>query len=176
MWSSTMLFKVCIIGFLLLSAFQSKAGQVQAVIDQALAGLDVVASHDPYSGTLKRMYIGWDENGKAKVGVVYREIESFTTITGVVIVHKTPQGFVLHEALFPDIEKIENDSDRKQILSVLKPFKNIPFDPHAEKSAVDGLSEATRHGIKTSGYLNYMARRVALEMETLPAWTRQKKK
>ena len=171
-----MLFRVFIIGFMLLGASRSKAEQVQAVIDQALAGLDVVASDDPYSSTLRRMYIGWDENGKAKVGVVYREIESFETITGVVIVHKTPEGFVLHEALFPDIGKIKNDKDRKQVLTVLKQFKNIPFDPHAEKSAVDGLSGATRHGLKTSGYLNYMARRVALEMEDLPAWTRQKKK
>lgn len=171
-----MLFRVFITGFMLLGVSQSKADRVQAVIDQALAGLNVVVSEDPYSSTLKRMYIGWDENGKAKVGVVYREIKSFETITGVVIVHKTPEGFVLHEALFPDIVKIQNPKDREQVLTVLKQFKNVPFDPHAEKSAVDGLSAATRHGIKTSGYLNYMTRRVAIEMETLPDWTRQKKK
>lgn len=171
-----MLFRVAIIGFMLLGVSRSKADQVQAVIERELTGLDVVVSDDPYSGTLKRMYIGWDENKKAKVGVVYREIESFERITGVVIVHNTPKGFVLHEALFPDIEKIQNTKDREQVLTVLKQFKNVPFDPHAEKSAVDGLSGATRHGLKTSGYLNYMARRVALEMEDLPVWTRQNKK
>ena len=171
-----MLFRVFITGFMLLGASRSNAEQVQAVIDRALAGLYVVVSEDPYSDTLKGMYIGRDEYGRAKVGVVYREFESFETITGVVIVHKTPEGFILHEALFPDIGKIMNEKDRQQVLTVLQQFKNVPFDPHAEKSAVDGLSGATRHGLKTSGYLNYMARRVALEMEDLPAWTRQKKK
>jgi hypothetical protein len=171
-----MLFKVITIGFMLLGVFRSSADPVQAAIDRALAGLDVAVSADPYSSALKRMYIGWDGQGKAKVGVAYREIESFETITGIVIVHKTPEGFILHEVLFPDIGKIQNDKDRQQVLTVLKQFKNIPFDPHAEKSAVDGLSGATRHGLKTSGYLNYMARRIALDMENQPAWTRQKKK
>ena len=171
-----MLFKGLIIGLMLLGTSRSNADQLQEVIDQALAGLDVVVSEDPYSSTLKRMYIGRDEHGRAKVGVVYREIESFVPITGVVIVHKNPEGFVLHEALFPDIGKIQSDKDRQQVLTVLKQFKNVPFDPHAEKSAVDGLSGATRHGIKTSGYLNYMARRTALEMENQPDWTRQEKK
>lgn len=171
-----MLFKALFLGFMLLGVSWSKAEPVQAVIDQALAGLDVVASEDPYSSTLKRMYIGRDGNGRAKVGVTYREIESFKPITGIVIVHKTPEGFVLHQARFPDIGKIKDAKDRKQVLTVLEQFKNVPFDPHAEKSAVDGLSGATRYGLITSGYLNYMARRVALEMESLPGWTQQKKK
>lgn len=171
-----MLFKALLLGFMLLSVSWSKADQVQVVIDQALAGLDVAASDDPYSSTLKRMYIGRDVTGIAKVGVAYREIESFKPITGVVIVHKTPEGFVLHQAFFPDIGNIKDARDRKQVLTVLEQFKDIPFDPHAEKSAVDGLSGATRYGLITSGYLNYMARRVALEMENLPAWTKPEKK
>ena len=68
------------------------------------------------------------------------------------------------------IDKIKNAKDRQQVLTVLAQFKDVPFDPHAEKSAVDGLSGATRYGIKTSGYLNYMARRIALEMEARPDW------
>ncbi len=90
------------------------------------------------------------------------------------IVDKTENGYVLREAIFPDIDKIKNAKDRKQIMSVLKQFKNVPFDPHAEKSAVDALSGATRYGIKTSGYLNYLARHVALAMETPPEWAREK--
>jgi hypothetical protein len=170
-----MLLKVFTIGFLLLGAFQSGAEQVQAVIDHALSGLEVVASDEPYSRTLQRMFIGWDDQKNPRIGVVYREIESYKPITGVVIVEKTAEGFVLKEALFPDIGKIRSAKDRKEVLTVLKQFKNIPFDPHAEKSAVDGLTGATRYGIKTSGYLNYMARRVALEMESQPAWTKPKK-
>ena len=170
-----MLFRVITIGLLFVGITGAKADKLQDAIDTALAGMDVVVSDDPYSRTIKRMYIGRDKNGEAKVGVVYREIESFKPITGVVVVHKTADGFILHEAVFPDIVKIKKPKDRKQVISVLKQFKNVPFDPHAEKSAVDGLSGATRYGIKTSGYLNYMARRVALEMEALPDWTHPKK-
>ncbi|MEE9368701.1 MAG: hypothetical protein V3V05_07525 [Pontiella sp.] len=166
--------RVFLIGLLLACISVATADKVQAVIDEALAGLEIVSSEDPYSRTLKRMYIGWDENGEAKVGVVYREIESYKPITGVVIVENTADGFVLHEAVFPDVNKIKNATDRKQVITVLKQFKNVPFDPHAEKSAVDSLSGATRYGMKTSGYLNYMARRVALEMENPSEWAQPK--
>jgi hypothetical protein len=176
LWSLSMRFMAIIIGLLFAGSMVTTADKVQDTINEALAGLDVVVSDDPYSRTIKRMYMGWDKNGEAKVGVAYREIESFKTITGVVIVHKTVDGFILHEAEFPDIGKIKNAKDRKQVLSVLKQFKGVPFDPHAEKSAVDGLTGATRYGIKTSGYLNYMTRRVALEMESLPEWTKPKNK
>lgn len=171
-----MRFKVLAICMFIMGVGPARADQVQAAVDQALAGLDIVASDDPYSRTIKRMFIGFDGQGKAKLGAAYREIESFKTITGVVIVDKTPEGFILREALFPDIAKIKNAKDRKQVLTVLEQFKNIPFDPHAEKSAVDTISGATRYGLKTTGYLNYMARRIALEMETLPDWTKQNKK
>ena len=169
-----MLFRVLTIGLFAIGI--ATAGTIQDVVDEALSGLEVVVSENPYSRTIERMYIGWNGNGEAKVGVAYRKIASFKPITGVVIIHKTPEGFVLHEAVFPDIGKIKNAKDRKQVLTVLRYFKNVPFDPHAEKSAVDGLSGATRYGTKTSGYLNYMARRVALEMETLPDWTKPQKK
>ena len=171
-----MVFRALIIYLFMAGVFSVNAEDIQSVINHALAGLEIKISDDPYSRTIERMLIGYDRSGASKVGVAYREIESFKPITGVVIVHRTPSGFTLHEALFPDIKKIRNAKDRKQVLTILKQFKNIPFDPHAEKSAVDGLTGATRYGIKTSGYLNYMARRTALEMEAKPDWPPQKNK
>lgn len=155
-------------------ACSAHAGDVQVIIDGAMTNLTVHVSDDPYSRTIEKMLIGYDAQGEPKVGIAYRKIESFKPITGVVIVEKTAKGFILRAALFPDIGKIKNAKDRKQVLAVLKQFKGVPFDPHAEKSAVDGLSGATRYGIKTSGYLNYMARRTALEMETKPDWPKKK--
>lgn len=169
-----MLFRVLTVGALWLSLLSAQADRVKSLIDQAMEGLEVSISSDPYSRTIERMLIGYDSDGEAKVGIAYREIESFKPITGIVIVHKTPTGFILHEALFPDIQKIKKAKDRKQVLAILKQFKAIPFDPHAEKSAVDGLSGATRYGIKTAGYLNYMARRTALEMKAKPNWPKKK--
>ena len=165
-----MVFKAIIL-FLFLSCISSiQAEDLEKVIAQAMAGLEVKISENPYSRTIERMLIGYDREGNPKVGIAHRKIESYKPITGVVIIHWTPDGFILHEALFPDIKKIRNAKDRKQVLSVLKQFKAIPFNPHAEKSAVDSLTGATRYGIKTSGYLNYMARRTALEMQTKPDW------
>jgi hypothetical protein len=171
-----MVFRALIIYLFLAGVFSVKAKDIQSVINDAMTGLEIKISYDPYSRTIERMLIGYDHSGEPKVGLAYREIESFKPITGVVIVRRTPSGFILHEALFPDIKKIRNAKERKQVLTILKQFKNIPFDPHAEKSAVDGLTGATRYGIKTSDYLNYMARRTALEMEAMPDWPKQKKK
>jgi hypothetical protein len=169
-----MVFKAIILS-LFLSCISSVHGEeLKSVISRSMAGLEVKISDNPYSRTIERMLIGYDSEGNAKVGIAHRKIESYKPITGIVIVHWTPDGFILHEALFPDIKKIRNAKDRKQVLSVLKQFKAIPFDPHAEKSAVDGLTGATRYGIKTSGYLNYMARRTALEMKAKPDWPIQK--
>lgn len=158
------------LGAWLAVAASAAAGGIENVLGQAMAGLEVRASETPYSRTIDRMYLGYDPQGNPKVGLAHREIESFKPITGVVVVEKTDGGFVLREARFPDIDKIKDAKDRQQVLTVLEQFQNVPFDPHAEKSAVDGLSGATRYGIKTSGYLNYMARRIALEMESKPAW------
>jgi|GEM_PF-3546852 len=168
-----MRFRGLYIGLIVLSGAAALAGDVGHAIDAALAGLDARASDEPYNRAIERMYIGFDDSGRPQTGLAYREIESFKPITGVVIVDQTAIGFVLREALFPDIAKIKNAKDRKQVLAVLKQFKNIPFDPHAEKSAVDGLTGATRYGIKASGYLNYMARRIALEMESNPTWAKK---
>jgi len=171
-----MLFRVLFIGLLFAATTGTRADKVQETIHAALAGFEVVASEEPYSRVIQRVYIGKDAAGKAKIGIAYREIESFKPITGVVIVYQTNEGFILREAVFPDITKIKNSKDRNQVLTVLKQFRNVPFDPHAEKSAVDALSGATRYGIKTSGYLNYMARHVALQMENPPDWSRLESK
>lgn len=165
-----MLIKIVRIILLVVSAATAQAADIDSLIRQAMDGLDVKGSATPYSRTIEQMMIGYDTNGVARVGIAQREIKSFKPITGVVIIHKTAEGYILHEAHFPDISKIRNAKDRQQVQTVLKSFKNISFDPHAEKSAVDGLTGATRYGIKTSGYLNYMARRTALEMEADPKW------
>lgn len=148
----------------------SQASETDKVVKQAAAGLDVRVSDTPYSPVIARMYIAYDAAGNPKTGIAVREIESFKPITGVVVVDRTEEGFMLRETLFPDIAKIKNPKDRKQVQSILNQFKNVPFDPHAEKSAVDSVSGATRYHIKTAGYLNYMARRTALEMELKPDW------
>ena len=167
------MFKRCILFILLLTGLSfGNDRAIQTAVDQSLSGLKVSASEDPYSRTIQRLILGFDEKGAIKTGIAYREIESFKTITGIVVVDKTESGFVVREAFFPDIGKIKNAKDRNQVLTVLKQFKGVSFDPHAEKSAVDALSGATRYGIKTSGYLNYMARHVALQMETPPKWAK----
>ncbi|VGO15300.1 hypothetical protein PDESU_03882 [Pontiella desulfatans] len=167
-----MLSRLLFIGFLF--AFSAAAEEVQGVVKAAMAGLEVATSDAPYSRTIKQMYIGWDNAGNPKTGIAYREIDSFKTITGMVVVDKTATGYVLREAVFPDISKIKNAKDRQQVLSILQQFKGVPFDPHAEKSAVDALSSATRYGIKMSGFLNYLARHVALQMENPPDWSKKK--
>jgi len=162
-----------ILFILMLTAAAVVADPVKTAVDAALAGFRPAVSDAPYSRTIERMYIGLDDEGRPRIGVAHREIESFKPITGVVIVERTAEGFVLREALFPDITNIRNAEERRQVQSILSQFKNIPFDPHAEKSAVDGLTGATRYGLKTSGYLNYMARRIALEMENPSDWVRK---
>lgn len=162
--------RLLILGLVFAGMASAMADPMLALVDQAMTGLVVRASDAPYSRTIEKMFIGYDAQGEPKVGIAYRTIESFQPITAVVVIHKTPDGFVLHEALFPDSDNIRDAKERKQVASILEQFRNVPFDPHAEKSAVDGLTGATRHGIKTSGFLNYMARRTAIEMESKPNW------
>jgi len=171
-----MLFKTLAIALLITGGAVAKDNPIQAVIDQALEGFKVVASTEPYSRSIERMYMGLDQNGQPRIGVALRKIESFKTLAAIVVVEKTPKGYVLRDVLFPDIGKIQNSKDRAQVLSVLKKFKNIPFNPHAEKSAVDGLTGATPHVSRIGGYLNDMARHIALEMEKHPSWIQSKRK
>ena len=151
-----------------------QADDIQTLILESMEGLTIKSSEDPYSRTIEKMLIGYDADGVARVGIAHRKIKSFKPITGVVIVHQSESGFVLHQAHFPDISKIKKAKDRQQVLGILKQFKNVPFDPHSEKSAVDGLTGATRYGIQTSGYLNHLARKTALEMTAAPDWKTEK--
>lgn len=147
---------------------------MQSIVDTSLKGLEIRASKSPYSKTISRIYIGYDKEGRPKKGLAYREIKSFKPITGVVIVEQTTNGYVLQKSFFPDLNKIRKAKDRKQIEKLLESFQNVAFDPHGERSAVDGLTGATRYGLQTSGYLNYLARKTALEMEAAPDWPKLK--
>ncbi len=164
-----------LIFFCLFGVSASFGDKVEETVNAALAGLRVCVSEEPYSKSIQRMYLGFDEKGAIKSGAVCRKIHAIETITGVVIIDKTETGFVLREALFPDIGKISQAEKRGQILDLLKYFKNVPFDPHAEKSAVDTVSGASRHGHQTTGIFNYMARHLALQMETPPEWAKPQK-
>ena len=76
------------------------------------------------------------------------------------------------KADFPDINKIKNGKNRRKVASILEPIKNITFIPDAKKRVVDLTSGATRYGAESLNYFNYLARRVALEInkynENLP--------
>ena len=168
------MFRRLAISTLALGLLSVPAETLQSLIDQTMTDLNVTTSEVPYSRSIEKILLGYNAKGKVVTGISIRKIDSFESITGIVIIHKTPRGFILHQAHFPDIGKIKNAKDRNQVLTVLKQFQNIPFDPHVEKSAVDSLSSATRYGIQTSGYLNYMARQTALEMEAHPIWTQKK--
>jgi len=160
--------KFGIFGLCLLFSLSALGDELQTVVDQTLTNLTVKVSKAPYSKAIKQMLIGCDAHGVPTVGIALRKMDVFEDLIGVVIVEKTSKGFVLREVRFMEMEKIKKLKERKQLLAALKPFKGVLFDPHAEKSAVNGLSGATRHNLKLAGYLNYMARTLALEMEANP--------
>ncbi len=171
-----MLFKNLAIALLISSSAVANSNPTQTIANEVLSGFKEVASATPYSKSIQRIYLGLDQDGQPRVGIAFRKFESVETITGIVIVEKTAHGYLLREVRFPDIEKIQNTTERAQITSILKKFRGVPFDPYAEKSAVDGLTGATQHVSKIEGYLNYMARRIALDMEERPDWTRPEEK
>lgn len=165
-----MFFKVLSI-VILIGLSTTHAETVQSAIDKAMTGLTVSSSPEPYSKSIQRIYMGKDKNGRITTGIAYRKFDSFETITGLIIVDRTESGFIVRNVCFPDLVKIKNSKNRAKIQTITQYFKNIPFNPHAEKSAVDGLTGATGQSLKASGMLNYMARQLALQMETPPNWT-----
>tara|TARA_A100001015_G_scaffold291548_1_gene365863 strand:+ start:9742 stop:10257 length:516 start_codon:yes stop_codon:yes gene_type:complete len=138
---------------------------VQETITKTLQDYRQLEPKQPFSDLIEFMQLGCNKEGEATIGIAYRQIESFKPITGVVIVERQPDGFLLRSATFPDIKKIKNGKNRRQVEAIVKPVQNIPFDPHSGKRAVNTVSSATRYGAKALNYFNYMARRVALEIE-----------
>ena len=138
---------------------------VQETITETLQDYRQLELKQPFSDLIEFMQLGCNEKGEATIGIAYRQIESFKPITGVVIDERQPDGFLLRSATFPDIKKIKNGKNRRQVEAIVKPVQNIPFDPHSGKRAVNTVSSATRYGAKALNYFNYMARRVALEIE-----------
>lgn len=122
-------------------------------------------SHTPFSDLIEFLQLGTDNDGKANMGIAFRVIDSYKPITGIVIVEKKGDEFVLLKADFPDIDKIKNGKNRRKVASILKPLKNISFNPQNGGRAVDIVSGATRYGAESLNYFNYMARRVALEID-----------
>jgi hypothetical protein len=147
--------------------------EVDDLRQESLQGLAYRSTKAPYSKAIESMTLGFDTHGIAVVGMAQREIQTYKTITGVILVRRTESGFLIEKAAFPDIHKIKKAKDRRQVESILRMFQNQPFDPYAEKSAVDGLTGATKYGLRVSGYFNYMARKTALEMDTPSSWTQK---
>lgn len=168
------MFRICKLvlpaGIIVLSAL---AADLPSLIGERMNGLQVHVSPKPFSRTIERIYIGYDKTGEARTAIAMREIESYKPLTGVVIVEKAGEGYLLKEALFPDIGAIRNPKDRQEVNKLLRHFREVVFDPHAERSAVDVVSGATRYTAKTAGYFNYMARQAALQMELQPDWPEQ---
>jgi len=138
---------------------------VQAVITETLEDHRPLEPKEPFSDLIEFMQLGCNEKGEATIGIAYRQIESFKPVTGVVIVERRADGYLLRSATFPDIKKIKNGKNRRQVEAIIKPVQNIAFDPHSGKRAVNTVSSATRYGAKALNYFNFMARRVALEIE-----------
>ena len=118
----------------------------------------------PYSDLVEYLELATNNNGKAIMGVAYKKIQSYKLITGTVVVKKENDKFVLVKADFPDISKIKNGKNRRKVASILKPLKNITFSPDDKKRIVDLTSGATRYGAESLNYFNYLARRVAIEI------------
>tara|TARA_A100000164_G_C21880275_1_gene759884 strand:+ start:71 stop:568 length:498 start_codon:yes stop_codon:yes gene_type:complete len=121
-------------------------------------------AQSPFSNMIEFLQLSTNENGEAVMGIAYRVIESYKPITGIVIVKKDVNKFVLLKADFPDINIIKNGKNRRKVASILKPLKDISFDPDSGERAVDIVSGATRYGAESLNYFNYMARRVAIEI------------
>ena len=147
------------------SASEEQSLEVVELIKSAFHGYQIEEAKRPFSDLIEFMQIGYDESGLASRAIAYREIESFKPITGVVIVDIIDDGFILRSASFPDIRKIKNGKNRRQVESIIKPVKEIKFNPHSGKRAVNTVSGATRYGAKALNYINYMTRRAALELE-----------
>lgn len=169
-----MRFKAIIICILCTSVTLVHADEVETIVKQSMEGLEVKASKVPYSRVIMQMYIGLDQQAEPRTGIAVREIESFNSITTVVVVDRTDEGFVLREVSVPDIRKMRKPDERKQVLKLLRRFKDVPFDPHQEKPAVDAVSGATRYSVRMISYINYLARQAALDMETQPDWLKKK--
>lgn len=121
-------------------------------------------SQSPFSKMIEFLQLSTNKDGEAVMGIAYRVIESYKPITGIVIVKKDADKFILLKADFPDIDKIKNGKNRRKVASILKPLKDISFDPDSGERAVDIVSGATRYGAESLNYFNYMARRVAIEI------------
>ena len=139
--------------------------EVSDFIEKTFQQHQLLEPQAPVSDLIEFMQLGCDATGRPTRAIAYREIESFKPITGVVVVDITDDGFILRSASFPDILKIKNGKNRRQVESIIKPIKEIVFDPHSGKRAVNTVSGATRYGAKALNYINYMARRAALELE-----------
>jgi len=168
-----MVSRMLILVVLFAGLLSAQADDISTAIDQTLVKLDARVSKEPYSRVIKRMYIGYNEQGESETGIALREIESFASITAIVIVDQTADGFTLREVLIPDIKKMRKPDERKQVLKLLERFRNVPFDPYSEHSAVDTVSGATKYSIKMTSYLNYLARHTALEMQKKPDWPKK---
>lgn len=161
--------QTCIIlyGFILTTILTVAAqpAEVTEFLEETFQHHQTLEPQAPFSDLIEFMQLGCDATGRATRAVAYREIESFKPITGVVVVDITDDGFILRSASFPDISKIKNGKNRRQVESIIKPIKEITFNPDSGKRAVNTVSGATRYGAKALNYINYMARRAALELE-----------
>ena len=163
-----LLYSLCIlIGLTSVSSAQSALpDEVEAQINAYIADY----THEPpmpspYSSLIEHVQIGCDASGKPMIGIAARTIESFKPITGLVVVERTDEGFLLRKATFPDIARIKNGKNRRKVRALTQSLHQIPFQLTDETPPIDGMSSATRYSAKALHYFNYMARTLARELD-----------
>ena len=147
------------------SAQSALPEEVEVQINAYMADYTPIPMPSPYSSLIEHVQIGCDASGKPMIGIAARTIESFKPITGLVVVERTDEGFLLIQATFPDIARIKNGKNRRKVQALTQSLHQIPFQLTDETPPIDGMSSATRYSAKALHYFNYMARTLARELD-----------
>jgi hypothetical protein len=158
-----------------LMTMQVFADELPAAVQQLLSAAGAVdyAVKADYGAGIEDMYIGYDAQGEAVVGVAERMTKTYKKVTTLVAVTPEDEGYAISAAEVPDMDKLPGKS-RDYVKDALKDITGKVFPDAAQaKGLVDAVSGATKY--YKAIYISYslMASRIISELETGPDWERK---
>lgn len=163
---------IAMLGSTLLAEDKAGAPDANAVRLLKEAGAVSYSHKADYGSGIDSMYLGYDKDNKAIVGVAFRETKTYKKALTIVSVTLADGKYKVAAAEIPDVATFHGKS-QTLTRDALKDVAGKVFeDEKATRGLVDGITGATKYREAIYVSFSLMTSSVIKELKANPAWPR----
>lgn len=152
----------------------SKQSEYVKKVLSYISDCEKYSEKSPYSSTAPYMALGYDKDEKPVKGAIVHSIKTYSKVTGILVVRKDGEKYIVDKAEIIDLEKIKDAKKRKKAEDALKHIQGqVIKDGKKKQKQIDAITGATRFANSIFTTFDKMAKSTLKEMEENPSWTKK---